>query len=398
MLAAAKNLITDGDITVEVQKDEPVSSLIGKMGKEDAQEAFVFDGRKFIGIFSHLDFLRSRDDVKKIKSDRFLKKVHYLEEDADVAEIAKQMVLSESYTLPVFHGTTYLGVVDAFALLEYAGNFDIVKKTKVGDVNNKPCFVREDDKVGEAIHEMDYKNQRYIILVDKDKNLKGQIRHKDLIEKFYVHLMSPERRQRSEDSELKTRAFHPEKEDIMSLPVVNFISDIPPVTVQKTDSLYDASKKMLEHRIMAVVNEDSLEMISIKDILKLMASTLSEEPTNIAYTGLDDLDIEDREKERVRHFASEYAEKLRWQFNNIFDLEVHIKEHSQTGTRHRYEAHAKVSFPGATLSAKEEDWVVQSSVRKALESIGSQLTKKFRERKLHPPSSAEIEKAEKRIK
>ena len=136
---------------VSVQADEPVAHLIGKFLTLHEREACVFDNRKFMGMFSHRAFLKSKVDVKTMKVKSVTVPVPHLKKGHDLVEIAALMFYSNAAMLPVINGE-FLGVVHVFDVFK---SITDIPEVKVKDVRHPTAItIGEDEKVNKALELM----------------------------------------------------------------------------------------------------------------------------------------------------------------------------------------------------------------------------------------------------
>ncbi|MFP4401058.1 MAG: hypothetical protein ACLFPQ_04215, partial [Candidatus Woesearchaeota archaeon] len=177
----------------------------------------------------------------------------------------------------------------------------------------------------------------------------------------------------------KTRSFRPEPPKLSDLPVTDFMENRNLLHYPISEKLGKVARDMAKQRSVIAVEEDTGKLIKAENILLKYINATKQLISNIQFVGINDLYIEDREKERIKKLAPEYAEKMQREFNNVFDLTLHVEQHQKEGKQHRYEAHARLKYPGVEIIAsREEHWNPVTVVREALEDIISQVKSRYK--------------------
>jgi len=100
----------------------------------------------------------------------------------------------------------------------------------------------------------------------------------------------------------------------------------------------------------------------------------------IQYIGFEDIDPE--EKRLLDKVASEYHAKIKRQLHNLTDLSIHLKVHSKTGSKHRYEIHTKaMAATKMFASNKTEDWDLPTTLHKSLRDLETEVKGKIKDSK-----------------
>ncbi|MBI2581698.1 CBS domain-containing protein [Candidatus Woesearchaeota archaeon] len=157
----AKDILSKN--VVEVQKNEQVSKLAGRMEKLSARSAYIMDQKEFLGIFSLTNFLKSRSDISQLKADLFVKKVAHLDAEDSLMKVAKQMLNSDSFLLPVYENKEFFGVIEIFDFFEgilESKEFTWLKDIKATELRKDKMFVHEKEKISAALTKMAGKSSK----------------------------------------------------------------------------------------------------------------------------------------------------------------------------------------------------------------------------------------------
>ena len=184
----------------------------------------------------------------------------------------------------------------------------------------------------------------------------GVLRAKNIFDRYYVRL----ERDVGQKHGSKTKAFKAEQPDLAALPVKDFLTkEFVPVHIDN----------LAIRGISGVVGERFLGMLTAKDIFGMMRRKT---PQNIKYVGLKELDIDEMEKSLIQKNILTQAQKLHV---DECELTVYLKEHSRTGTRHKFSAHLRLHYPGGTLiSTKAHDWNPRTATQEALHKMENELS------------------------
>ncbi|MFB6183035.1 MAG: CBS domain-containing protein [Haloarculaceae archaeon] len=143
--------ITDAISTdyVSFADDDPVSKLVGTFA-DPAVRGVVVEGDGFEGVVTRRQLVASHHPPDE-KVGSLVRHVPRLAPDEDVRKVARLMLDSDAYLLPVFEGETLRGVVsvdDVLALVE-----PFLDAATVGDVCSRDLVtVGPESTFGEALH------------------------------------------------------------------------------------------------------------------------------------------------------------------------------------------------------------------------------------------------------
>ena len=119
--------------------------------------------------------------------------------------------------------------------------------------------------------------------------------------------------------------------------------------------------------------------MTVKNMLGVIGSLKIPKNFNIQFIGLNKVDLEPAQKYSIQKIVSNEALKLQRKIHQTqFELVVHIKEYEKDGTQHKYSVSLRVEFPGQIITSTEDDWDVETALRKALENAQNVAEKRFR--------------------
>ncbi len=388
-MATAGELLRKEYLAVEA--DEPVASLIGKLVKSNEWTACVLDNSRFIGLFAHDLFLKSRFDIKQAKVRNFVKPVPHLEKRHGLAEIATLMFDSNAAMLPVFNGKM-AGVVHVFDVLRRVKEEPELKKMRVMDARHpKAITIPESETINKALEIMHDEHIDRMPVADENGKIAGFLSHIDVMRKYYAHHIKRDLGGGREKT--ATEVFEPNRKNILKLPVSDFMSKGEILSVSENDLLQEAARKMADNEVLSLLVRDAENAIITKrDILEAIANTRVKEVRNIQYVGLERLDIDEFTRKWAQKIASYYAEKISFLVKNEFSIAVHIKEYKKSGKSHKFSIHSRVSFPGGTVaSGKSHDWDLRRALHKSFRDLEHRLSARHKlKTKKGAPSSKEF--------
>lgn len=367
--------------TIEVQKDTAVSKVIGSMNKVGAEEALVFEGKDFMGLFSHFRMLRSRANPARDKAERFVIPATRLAPDTSVLKAAEQMQDSSIRALPVFKGDKLHKTIDVYGVM------DALKKESLDAPASVAMSlidtVEESVGLGKALHMMHSRKVREMLVSDKDGEVIGVVSSKSVLENYHLHHTAE--RQHAEVPDSPDKTTQTEVKDLLDMPVRNFMEESYR-TLESGMTLSGAIAAFADAAVPMLVETDDgvpVGILRAEETIKKALENLSGEVWNIHFVGLDNIGW--RTADSIKEYCSKKGDKMYNHFKNEFEITVHIKEKEQTGKQRRYEVHSRLSYPGSTLSSFSDDWDLMTAVRKTMEKIENQLKSKYKDRTLEYP-------------
>ncbi len=380
---------------IEVQKNELVSKLAGKLEKNAAKSAYVMDKKKCLGVFSLTNFLKSRSDISHLKVGHFVKNVAHLSSEDSPTKVAEQMLNSDSFLLPVYQEEEFVGVIDIFDLfsnMQRSKEFSWMKDVYATDLRRHKIAISGKVKISTALTIMINKRLREVLVIDDFFKVLGVLNHGDLLQKYYSFYLRPEHRQKPRT---QTRAYEGNPAKISNLPVQNFIVRKEPIYIEKEDNLLNIANLMAKQQVLSVTIKNSLETISAKEVLRKIREYQPREKRLLQFVGLHKIKIDDHNNplDKRLHTAAElYIRKISRHTNGTFNVVIHIKEHDREGKRSRYEVHTRLYLPTQPITAKTENWNLVTAVRKSFDEILEQMEKRFKKKEAKGKKRTKVEK------
>ncbi len=275
--ATADKLVRKKDLKI-ISPDDKITSAVSQLiSTHDA--VFVCSDDRFQGIVNlYHSFLGKRwSQNQKVKTCLYQPPI--LKKGTPIKEIARLMVESRVYRLPVLSKEKLLGVVYAEDVMTQAAQLDLFRQPiKEGLSIRKPIFVDRKTTITKAIHQM-LKNNTNRLLVGNQANLEGILTLYDLRSIY----------SQPRDRVAGVFSRTPIKKEFGNKKVEKFFK--PNVVVIKSNqSLADGVKLMLSENIGSLVvtcseGVKTLGMVTWRDFLKLIA-TLDEEGVEVTFSQL----------------------------------------------------------------------------------------------------------------
>lgn len=376
-MKSASDLLSSDFVMVDAS--DSVSVLIGRLVEGGGVDACVFDGRVFLGVFSHQKLLKTRVDINDLRLSKLFVRVPELRKSFSLVEVSALMFSSNLNLLPVVDGI-FLGVVNVHDVFRNVRGVPGLEGVKVMDIRHPiPIVVGEDAKLNKAFELMHDNHIDRLPVVDGNGKFSGFLSYVDVIKNYYYHHL---KRDESLRPRAETKYFKPDRPNIPALPVSDFMNKSDPITISDGDSVFSAAERMAEKGVLSLLIIDGGVVKSIvtkRDILEAVMQTGLSVIQNISFVGLDEIDVDDFVKAWVRKISSYHSEKLSFLIKNRFDVAVHIKEYSRAGNAHKYSVHVRASFPGGVVSSQNShDWDLRRAVHKGFIDVGNKLSHRFK--------------------
>jgi len=228
---------------------------------------FVFDDEKFVGVVNlyHSTLGRKINPQEKVK--RCFYHPPIVTPKTSVVEVARLMVESRLYQLPIIEKDKFKGVIFFEDILKWFKK-QILPGVSIEDLIKikKPEFIDFNSSVDEALHLMINNGQNRLLVTDKNSNLLGILTLYDLRKT----ITEPRRR-----LSFLTRA--PIKKDLAGQKVKKFYQRSI-VSIMATDSVKKAIDLIIKNKVgsLAVFNDDPGQgpagLVTVRSILSAIAS------------------------------------------------------------------------------------------------------------------------------
>ncbi len=373
-----KTIIKEDFVTID--DTATVSEMIGQLKNFEKRNGLVFRNNKYLGLIKKKKLLKLKIDSSKTKVKKIVQNTPIIKEDADVIETAYLMFQSNLDSVPVESDKQIIGTVDALDLANLAVNLPELNKLKVKDIKLlKLARIDKGDSIATAISVMSDEKVDQVPLFDKNE-LYGIISFRDLLRKYLN--WSPKRNFSAKFNKMaSSRSAEPDMPKLDNLPVSNFSTNDNLLKINHSDSLKKAVEQMVSKKISDVLvmeNDQFKGMLTVKNILRKVASLKIPKLYNIKFVGLNNVNLETHQKYNLRKIAGNEAFKLQRKINNEFSLIIHIKEYEKDGHKQKYSVHLKIDYPGQVISTNQEDWDVETALRKTFNNAKNNVKSKFR--------------------
>jgi len=375
------------DITPIIQEDfividdqSTISTMIGQLRQYEKRAGLVFRNNKYVGLIEKRKLFKTRKDATTEKIDKFIQETPILGSHADILETAYLLFKSNLELVPVEQNKTIIGVVRAIDVIKVALDLPEAKNCKVEDIKSVKLSPLDKEAPLSTAMDIMHKNGVDHVPVFENGELYGIISHKDVLRKFLN--WSPKRDMSTRFNKMmRTKSAQVDPVHLVTLPVHNFSTNENLVTIQRSASAKDAVNKMIQRKVSSLLIMDGNEysgLLTVKNILRWIASIQVPENFNIKFVGLKKLDWHPYEKEALQKIASNEAFKLQRQIKNDFSLVMHIKEYEKDGKKKKYAINLHVEFPGRMYSVSQEDWDWRIAVRKTFNNAKNKAHKMFK--------------------
>ncbi len=377
---------------VTVDESVSVSEMIGKLKLAEERAALVYKEGKYLGLLEKKRLLKSRLGSAETKLKGLTQKTPLLSEHADVIETAYLLYQSNLDLVPIERQKKVVGILEALDVAHMGAHLPEAEAWKVKEaklVNVEP--LEKEQPLAAAIKLMHDEHLDHLPVFDKGK-LFGILSHRDLLRNFLT--WSPEREfSKKFTKDLRSKAAASDRPHFVSLPISNFCTKESLVTIKANDSICNAIDRMSEKNVtcLPVIEQGEMTgLLTVKNILRLVASLKIKKKHNIQFQGLRDLLLEDFQKEDLQKVSSNEAFKLQRLIHNDFQLIVHVKGYHRTGSekktalnkkvgeQQKYAVNLRLEFPGKLFASSADDWDIITATREAFVNMQNEVKKKFR--------------------
>jgi len=357
------------DDYLRVSTDNTVSEVIGKMRSGSVTDAFVMEGDTIRGMVNYHTLLNRRQLPLGSHIDCVMSSIPTLKEDDDIAKAAKYFLTTNTNRLPVISSLNLLlGSVDRANLVKKSLYEGLLDSTDIKTVmNGSPIFVEENAPIKKAITIMKSGGFKSIPVVNSRDIPVGVIGAKDISD--FMFGITGHHDKGKADIEKKTT-------EVRVVDVMKY----PPVTAHINDSITVPVNKMLENNIsLVIINDDNSRIIGtlrMGDIISEIARHSEDKGVYIEISGLEEdkdylyqeiYDIFEKELPKIARFYNPTVVSLRFS--------------SAKGDEGVTTCSLKIITDAGHFYAKTEEWNALKAIYISLESITSQVKKKYEKEK-----------------
>ncbi len=363
-----------------LDENATLSQLIGQLKQFEKRTALIFRNKKYLGLIEKKKLLKSRIDTSKVKIKNFIQKTPIINENADIIETAYLMYQSNLEYLPVESNKKIIGVLSSLDLIQSATQLKGLDKAKVSDIKLiKPKKLGKDDQIATALTIMYKERIDHVPVYDQGK-IYGVISFKDIIRKYLN--WSPKRDVSTKfNKTASTRSAEVDMPHLASLPVSSFSTNDNLLFAKETESLKNATKLMSDSNVKSLLimeNEDLLGLLTTKYLLRKIASLKIPKNHNIKFVGLNKVRLQSYQKYNIQKIASNEAFKLQRKIKNDMNLTIHIKSYDKQGGEQKFSVNLRIDFPSQIITSTQEDWDLETALRKTFNNAKNEVDKKFR--------------------
>ena len=373
-----KPLIKDDYLVLD--ENATLSELIGQMKQFEKRTALIFRNKKYLGLIEKKKLLKSRIDATEVKVKNFIQKTPIVNENADIIETAYLMYQSNLEYIPVESNKEIIGVLSSLDLIKSATGLKELDKAKVSDIKLiKPKKLGKEDQIATALTIMYKERIDHVPVYDQGK-VYGVISFKDIIRKYLN--WSPKRDISTKfNKTASTRSAEVDMPHLASLPVSSFSTNDNLVFGKQTDSLKNATKLMSDGNVKSLLimeNQDLLGLLTTKYLLRKIASLKIPKNYNIKFVGLNKIKLQSYQKYNIQKIASNEAFKLQRKIKNDMTLTIHIKSYNKQGGEQKFSVNLRIDFPSHIITSTQEDWDLETALRKTFNNAKNEVDKKFK--------------------
>jgi len=357
MFVYAQQLMTK-DFAV-INEDETISRALSMLENTDA--LVVMKGKEYRGIITEKDIIRAKIPPNaKVKS--FVKHTPKIEPDTPIEEIARLMLESDIYHLPVFQGDKLVGIVRDDDLLKRIVEEQLGNEQVSNFMSSQPITISPDDNIGKVVKLFKEKDISRLPVVE-DGKIVGIITVRDLLEKV-IH---PE--EKPEYGE-----FIAEKKRYLKIPVKGVMTE-KPIVMSPDAKVKDVIEEMLKNNIGGMLiaeNEKLVGIVTKKDLLEPIASHRKEEKIFVQLCG-EMNKIEGFDKEEAMSQLKEFIRKHE-EFLETGYLCAYLKQHKEKkhGLPLVY-CKIRLSSPKGFFIADDDGWGFRQAMKKAIMAVEKQI-------------------------
>ncbi|MBU1112154.1 MAG: CBS domain-containing protein [archaeon] len=359
-----------------------ITEMLGKLKSSGKRTGLVYNKGKFIGVVNYHSLLKTSLSLTESKIVKCAVKTPLVSVNADVYDTAMLMAESNLDFLPVVEDNNIIGIVRSLDLLQAAAKMPEMRDLKVKDIKfAKPTALKDTDKISEVLKVM-MKQKVEQVPVFQGRNLTGVIRIADMINLF----LSPQKASRGKALKEvgKTRSAAVDRTKMSSLPIKSFITSNVSY-IKRNDRLNRTINSMgISNLWDMMVSEEGkvYGLLTVKNILGKFASLKPVDEPGIKFHGLNETHLTERQAGMLKDIAENEAGKIQRVIKNDLVISVHVKEHKQSGKpgkKHKYSVTLRLEYPGRIVTGTQDDWKVQTAMRKAFNNVKNKLGSQFKD-------------------
>ncbi len=351
-----------------MQVNDPLSKALAKF--ENTDTIIITDDQgNYQGMLAKKDIMKSKL-AHHTKVQTLIRNVAKIEHTESVQEIARKMLESNVYELPIVdHQNKVRGTVTAERLLNKVSKGPYGKIPINTLMTTDVTTIKPDESIGKAIKIFKENRISRLPVVKKGK-LIGLLTMDDIINK----VLHPEQKPKGWGQHGEYIA---EKKEYLKIPVEGIKSDI--LTMMPPDALIkDVIKKMKTYGYRGMLlgtNRQIKGLVTKKDLLEPLAVEGTPAPIVVQFAG-DLHDIVDFDKQTYINDLTQTFEKYIDYLDNA-QVFVRLKQHDEKMKgMHLIYCKMRISTPRGMFIASDEGWGSEQAINNAKEAIERQINKK----------------------
>lgn len=338
----------------------PASKLIGTMIDRGVYEIFV-QTRDKVGLVSMRNLLSVKDTINQNASS-LSTSIPKLTHTVTVDEAARQMASIRVRALPIFEKNRVTKQITASAIIDEMRTRGLQRIRAKDIMTRKPVTLVKQDLTKKASSLMRQKQFDHLPVVE-EKNLIGMITSQKI-----VSYMLP-----ADTVGIGFRG--PNVERRLEYPVEHMM-DTDPLSCNVSDDagkVFDEIKRRRETYAVAKLWDEVQGIITLRDFVKILTETESEEQVPVYIVGLPDNPFE---AEAAKLKFLRVVNTMTKSFPRILEARSVIKTKDMGGERRRYEVSVTFSTPRQNFSYSEEGWDLASAYDAIVNKLKRVMTQK----------------------
>jgi CBS domain-containing protein/ribosome-associated translation inhibitor RaiA len=352
-----------------VDTEDTLSYCQGILRERHLRALVVLDKRKkYSGMLSEKDFVRSLVDPSKTKVKSVFRKTPRLSPSQSLGEAARLMVENDLKYLPVFEREKVVGLVTDDSLLKTVAGTPYGSRKVEELMTREPVTVPAEDSIGRAVSMMREEGISRLPVIRDGKPV-GIVTLHDILDEVY----GPRDRMTGK-VEGRGQMVKPLKDPVSS------IMSSPLVTAFPGDPTRSAIGAMMGRDIssLVVVGENGrlVGLVTKTDLLRPLAEAAVVRPSVKLEISVKDPDgVEELDRERLASMLAAFARKHEKMLtDSIISLYIKSRRSQKKGPRL---VHCRVmaSGPSGQFSAVGEGWSASVAIREALDNLERRIIK-----------------------
>lgn len=345
---------------VRVTPETNISKIVSKMMKGE-EVVVVCDENNFIGIISANDII-DRDYPIETKAKTLVRKnIPKIEGDVDFIKAAKIFLENNIKAIPIFFKDELTGLLYEKDFIMNSDCLKEIDKT-TEDIASVPEVIEKNESIGKARTIIKENNISRLPVVDEEGKLIGIIDIED-----FLKTVNPKESVGREDN---VGDSIPE----YKFPVTTIMNSNP-LSIDGGISCNKAIKLLRKHDssyILITKEKKPVGIITSKDILEMIASSVKKEGIYVQITGLGE--IEDSfDMDKIDDAIEDSVKKIGRIYEDIEYIFVHIKSSQKKGERRLYSIRTRIFTPVGLYVSKSSGWNPIATIDEALGRLERQI-------------------------